>query len=157
SSLDYVSNGTYRGPLGDRRIGVQKQNWNGSLYLAGQLLGFYAPVGTDPQADITGWKAITDSGGPFDSNAAAQAMTAELAPNHSALYIADSIPPAPALISNGWNDDLFPVDEGIRYYNKIRADWPTAPIALYDLDFGHNPRAGTVSTADRTALNNAEN
>ncbi len=157
SSLDYVSNGTYRGPLGDRRIGVQKQSWNGNLYLAGQVLGFYAPIGTDASADITGWKAITDGDGPFDTNAAAQAMTDELAANHSALYIDDSLPPAPALLANGWNDDLFPVDEAIRYYNKVRARWPNAPITMFHLDFGHNPRAGAVSTADRTALNNAEN
>ncbi len=157
SSLDYVSNATYRGPRGDRRIGVQKQNWNGSLFLAGQVLGFYAPAGSDSQADIVGWKAITDSGGPFDANPAAQAMTDELTANHSALYIDDSVPPAPALLANGWNDDLFGVDEAIRYYNKVRARWPSAPIAMFHLDFGHNPRAGSVSAPDRAALNAAEN
>ena len=157
SSLDYVSNGTYRGPLGDRRVGVQKQNWNGNLYLAGQLLGFYAPAGSDPQADIAGWKAITDSGGPFDNNPGAQTMTDELTANHSALYIDDGVQPAPALLSNGWNDDLFPVDEAIRYYNKVRARWPNAPITMFHLDFGHNPRAGSVSAPDRAALNAAEN
>jgi hypothetical protein len=157
SSLDYVSNATYRGPLGDHRVGVQKQSWNGTLYQAGQFLGFYAPVGTDPQADITGWKATTDSGGPFDGNAAAQTMTDELTRNHSALYIDDSVQPAPALLANGWNDDLFPVDEAIRYYNKVRARWPNAPITMFHLDFGHSPRAGSVSTADATALNTAIN
>jgi hypothetical protein len=157
SSLDYVSNATYRGPLGDHRVGVQKQSWNAGLYLAGQFGGFYAPVGTDPQADITGWKAITDTGGPFDSNAAAQAMTDELTANHSALYIDDSVAPAPALLANGWNDDLFPVDESLRYYNKVRARWPNAPITMFHLDFGHNPRAGSVSAADATALNAAIN
>src|SRR3954447_22615550 len=85
SSLDYVSNATYRGPLGDHRVGVQKQNWNGTLYLGGQLLGFYAPVGSDPQADIAGWKLITDSGGPVDSNAAPPTMTPQPTAN----------PPAP--------------------------------------------------------------
>ena len=157
SSLDYVSNATYRGPLGDHRVGVQKQSWNAGLYGAGTVLGFYAPAGTDPEADITGWKAITDSGGPFDSNTAAQAMTDELTANHSALYIDDSVQPAPALLANGWNDDLFPVDESLRYYNKVRARWPNAPITMFHLDFGHNPRAGSVSTPDATALNNAIN
>jgi predicted acyl esterase len=161
SSLDYVSNASYRGPLGDRRVGVQKQNWNGSLFLAGQLLGFYAPATTPPadlvHADIVGWKAITDSGGPFDNNAGAQTMTDELTANHSALYIDDSVQPAPTLLSNGWNDDLFPVDEAIRYYNKVRARWPNAPITMFHLDFGHNPRAGSVSAPDRAALNAAEN
>ncbi len=155
STLDYVSNDPYLS--GGHRVGVQKQNWNGTLYLAGSLLGYYAPAGTDPAADISGWKALTDSGGPYDGNAAATAMVGELTANHSAYYIDDSVPPAPALLSNGWNDDLFPVDEAIRYYNKVRAKYPDAPISMFHLDFGHNPRAGAVSTADRTALSNAEN
>jgi hypothetical protein len=157
SSLDYVADGSYRGPLGDRRIGVQKQSWNASLFLAGQVLGFYAPAGTDASADLVGWKATTDSGGPFDANAAAQAMTDELAANHSALYIDDSVPPAPALLANGWNDDVFPVDEAIRYYNKVRARRPEQPITMFHLDFGHNPRAGAVSAADAAALTAAVN
>jgi hypothetical protein len=159
ATLDYVADAPYRGPLGDRRVGVQKQSWNGNLYLAGQVLGFYAPIGSDPAADITGWKAVTDSGGPFDASPAAQAMTDELARNHSAYYIDDSVAPAPALLSNGWNDDLFPVDEAVRYYNKVRADHPDTPISLFDLDFGHNPRAGAIAPgdADAAALAAAEN
>jgi hypothetical protein len=166
STLDYVADSPYRGPLGDRRVGVQKQAWNAGLFAVGGAIGYYAPrtgarpdggMFPDPSADIVGWKAITDSGGPFDNNADAQAMTDELAANHSAYYIDDSVAPAPALISNGWNDDLFPVDEGVRYYNKIRADHPDADIALFELDFGHNPRAGAVSAADAAQLVAAEN
>src|SRR5262249_33619136 len=156
ATLDYVADAPYRGPLGDRRVGVQKQSWNANLFLAGQFLGFYAPPGADPAADIQGWKAITDSGGPFAANPAAQAMTDELAAHHSAYYIDDSVAPAPALLSNGWNDDLFPVDEAVRYYNKVRADHPDAPISLFDLDFGHNPRAGAISAPDAAALAAAE-
>jgi hypothetical protein len=155
SSLDYVVDAPYLG--GGHRVGIQKQSWNNSLYLAGAVLGYYAPAGTDPQADITGWKALTDSGGPYDSNPQAAAMVAELNANHSAYYIDDSVAPAPALISNGWNDDLFPVDEALRYYNKVRAKYPTAPISMFHLDFGHNPRTGAVSAADRAALVAAEN
>ena len=84
-------------------------------------------------------------------------MVAELTANHSAYYIDDSIAPAPALLANGWNDDLFPVDESIRYYNKVRAKHPNAPISMFHLDFGHSPRAGAVSAADRAALTAAEN
>ncbi len=157
ATLDYVAAAPYRGPLGDRRVGVQKQSWNAGLYALGAAFGFYAPAGADPQADITGWKAITDSGGPFDANTAAQAMTDELAAHHSAYYIDDSVAPAPALLSNGWNDDLFPVDEAVRYYDKVRADHPDTPISLFDLDFGHNPRAGAISAPDAAALAAAEN
>ena len=155
SSLDYVSSAPYLG--GDHRVGIQKQNWNGTLFLAGQLLGYYAPAVTDPAADIAGWKALTDTGGPYDGVAAASGMVSELTANHSALYIDDSIPPAPALLANGWNDDLFPVDESLRYYNKVRAKWPNTPISMFHLDFGHSPRAGSISAADRAALVAAEN
>src|SRR5699024_9795976 len=65
--------------------------------------------------------------------------------------------PAPALLANGWNDDLFPVDESIRYYNKIRAKHPDAPISMFHLDFGHSPRAASGSAVDRAALAAAEN
>jgi hypothetical protein len=152
ATLDYVADAPYRGPLGDRRVGVQKQAWNAGLFAVGAAIGFYAPAGSDPQADIVGWKAITDSGGPFDANPGAQAMTDELAAHHSAYYIDDSVAPAPALLSNGWNDDLFPVDEAVRYYNKVRADHPDAPIALFDLDFCHNPRAGAISAPDAATI-----
>src|SRR4051795_1296615 len=45
--------------------------------------------------------------------------------------------PAPTLIANGWTDDLFPVDEALRFYNRTRAQYPNAPLALMFLDFGH--------------------
>jgi acetyl xylan esterase AXE1/X-Pro dipeptidyl-peptidase-like protein len=155
SNLDYLANASYL--FGGHRVGVQKQSWNNSLYLAGQVLGYYAPIGSDPAADITGWKALTDSGGPFDANPAAAQMVAELTANHSAYYLDDSIAPAPALLANGFNDDLFGVDESLRYYNKVRAKYPAAPISMFHLDFGHNPRAGSISAADRAALTAAEN
>src|SRR3954447_24349634 len=157
SSLDYVASAPYLG--GGHRVGVQKQNWNTTLYGAGVAIGFYAPLGSDPAADIMGWYALTSTGGPYDGNPAASAMVAELTANHSAYYIDDSIAPAPALLSNGWNDDLFPVDEGLRYYNKVRSDHPEAPVSLYELDFGHNPRSAspTLTGADLAQLAAAEN
>ena len=42
--LDYVANAPYSGINGDHRFGIEKNNWNGSLYLAGPLLGYYAPT-----------------------------------------------------------------------------------------------------------------
>ncbi|HEX6020656.1 MAG TPA: CocE/NonD family hydrolase C-terminal non-catalytic domain-containing protein, partial [Solirubrobacter sp.] len=155
SSLDYVADAPYLG--GGHRFGIQKQNWNNSLFLAGAALGFYAPAGTDPSADIVGWKALTDTGGPYDGNPAAAALVDELTANHSAYYIDDSVAPAPMLLANGWNDDLFGVDESVRYYNKVRAMHPDAPISMFHLDFGHNPRAGSVSAADGAALADAIN
>jgi hypothetical protein len=154
ASLDYVAHSPYLG--GGHRFGIQKQSWNTNLFLAGVALGFYAPPGSDPSADIAGWKALTDTGGPFDGSPQAAAMVAELTTNHSAYYIDDSVAPAPALLANGWNDDLFPVDESVRYYNKVRAKHPNAPISMFHLDFGHSPRSGAISAPDAAALVAAE-
>ena len=41
SSLDYVANAPYLG--GGHRVGIQKQAWNATLYVAGQLLGLLRP------------------------------------------------------------------------------------------------------------------
>jgi hypothetical protein len=140
SALDYVHDSPYFGPSG--RIGVEKQAWVGTLYLQGFIAptgGFYAPEGT-PGADLTGWKATLDTGGPYDDNPAAVAAVEEIMAHHSAYYIQDSTPPPPMMITSGWTDDLFPANEGIRFYNRTRTNHPDTPIALNLADYGH-PRA----------------
>ena len=47
----------------------------------------------------------------------------EVTTHHSSYYIPGSYA-APMLISNGWNDDIFPVDEGVRLYNLVRGEVP---------------------------------
>src|SRR5207302_6879171 len=47
--------------------------------------------------------------------------------------------PSPLLIGNGFTDELFPVDEALRYYNYERAHYPTDPLSLVAGDFGHPP------------------
>ena len=47
-------------------------------------------------------------------------------------------------MENGWNDDLFPVDETVKYYNKVRAAYPNQAMQLFYLDLGHNPRSATT-------------
>ena len=150
SGLDYVARAPYLGAQGERRVGVEKQNWDESLNNAGVANGYYAPTsGTgfpDPAADITGWFSIIVTGGPYDTVPGAQSMIGELTANHSATGIDDTVAPAPALISSGWNDDLFPVDEGVQYYNQVRDRHPGTPISLFALDFGHSPRASSLFT-----------
>jgi len=46
----------------------------------------------------------------------------------------------PIFLAQGWTDDLFPLDEALRMYNRLKATDPTYPIALYLGDIGH-PRA----------------
>lgn len=153
SGYDYVTDSPYLGPNGDRRIGVDKQYWNGQLNLAGSLLGYYAPQTgpgfPDPTANINRWFQLISTGGPYDNNAEVTAMLEELQDNHGSYGVDDSIAPAPMLLSSGWNDDLFPVSEALRIYNKIRTNHSTTPVKLYGLDYGHSPRSNgpTVDAA----------
>jgi hypothetical protein len=156
SSNDYVANDPYRGINNEFRFGIEKNNWNGTLYLAGQLLGYYGPE-TDPEANLTGWHNFNTKGGPYDGEPLA-VQQEEYLPFHSAYYTPLNEAPAPTIMENGWNDDLFPVDETVRYYNKVRATYPNQAIKLFDMDLGHNPRsASTNSTSDLAKLAGAQN
>jgi predicted acyl esterase len=146
SGLDYAAENPYTGPAGDRRFGIQKLTWNTTLYQGGKATGFYAPANTVPSANIEGWNTVNNTGGPYDGDPVVNEQIGEL-PLHGAYGVDDSEAPAPVLLSNGWNDDLFPVDEALRYYNKIRAEHPDAPVSMFHLDFGHGNRAGGTSTA----------
>ncbi len=156
STLDYVENSPYQGMLGNHEFGIEKNNWNATLYGAGQLLGYYGPAG-DPEANITEWHNFNITGGPYNGKPLAVQQEEQL-PNHSAYYTNLEEAPSPTIMENGWNDDLFPVDETVKYYNKVRAAYPNAAMKIFDLDLGHNPRsASPVSTADVGKLQAAQN
>jgi hypothetical protein len=135
SALDYTYKSPYLGASG--RIGIQKQAWVTNLYLAGLVTGFYAPEGSDPSADITGWNELLNTGGPYDGDPRADDIIAEITGHHSSYYIDHTEPPAPLTISNGFTDDLFPATEALRFYNRTRTQYPNASIALTFGDFGH--------------------
>lgn len=116
-------------------FGIAKQSFLAGLYASGQASGYYAPPGVDPDADLTRWYAQINAGEPYGADE--RALADELAAHHSAYYLDHSRAPAPTLIANGWTDDLFPVDEALRYYNRTRAQYPDAPLALMFLDSGH--------------------
>src|SRR5215471_1492730 len=114
--------------LGNHEYGIEKNNWNASLYVAGQLLGYYGPAG-DPEANITEWHNFNITGGPYNGKPL-EIQQEEQLPNHSAYYTNLEEPPAPALMENGWNDDLFPADETVKYYNKVRAAYPNQAMEI---------------------------
>jgi predicted acyl esterase len=151
-TLDYVDDAPYF--AGNGRIGVEKQAWVAGLYAQGLFSGFYAPEGT-AGADLTGWKSLLDLGGPYDSDPQAQAAINEIMQHHSSYYIDDSESPPPMMITNGWTDDLFPVMEALRYYNRTRSMYPDSPISLNLMDYGH-PR-GQNKPATVAAIAGAEN
>jgi len=148
-TLDY----TITGPTDDfTPLGVAKRSFVGVLYALGQATGYYSPPGVDPVADLTSWFARVNAGEPTD--ASAEAIAQEITTYHSAYYLDHSEPPAPLLISNGFTDDLFPVDEALRFYNRSHAQYPNDPIALMFFDFGH--MRGTGKSADTARLRQRE-
>jgi hypothetical protein len=131
-TLDY----TITGPTDDLEpIGIGKQSWLAGLFGLGASTGFYSPPGADPDADLTTWFAVVNAGEPY--GAQARAVARELAAHHSPYYVDRSRAPAPTLLANGFTDDLFPVDEALRFWNRTRAQYPSTPLSMLFLDFGH--------------------
>ena len=145
STLDYVADAPYTGP-----VGVQKKSFVTGLYISGLVNGRYAAAGTDPTADVTGWKNLLDAGEPYGDSA--QAVIDEMTQHHSSYYIDHSEPPAPMLMASGFTDDLFPADETIRYYNRTKTQYPGADLKLFFGDFGH--MRGANKSNDAAILNN---
>ncbi|MBK5231761.1 MAG: acetylxylan esterase [Thermoleophilia bacterium] len=128
NNLDYIKDASYFG-----RTGVMKESYIQGLAASGRN----APAGSDPQADILGWKALLDAGEPYDNNQAVADMKTEINTYHSSYGLPPTQAPAPLLISNGFTDDLFPADEATRFYNRSRAQFPGTPISLFFGSFGH--------------------
>jgi predicted acyl esterase len=137
-TLDYVADAPYLGPGGEGQIGIEKVSYVTGLYAIGKAVSNYALPGTDPDADLDTWYALINAGEPYDPNPLAQGIVEEITTHHSSYYIDHSRAPAPLLIQNGWNDDLFPVDEAIRFYNRTRTQFPGHPISLFLMDDGHD-------------------
>jgi hypothetical protein len=134
STLDYVDNAPYRG-----RYGVMKLSYVDALYAVGCGTPTTFCTTTDPDWDLGAWKARLEAGEPYTGPLPAQ-MLHQLTTYHSSYSINRSEPPAPLLIGNGWTDDLFPVDEALRYYNRTKSQYPRTPLSLFFGDWGH-PRA----------------
>ncbi len=124
-------------------IGVEKQSFVTGLFATGGKDGYYSPPGTNPEADLTTWYSAINAGEPYDTNTEDQFIADQIARYHSPYYLLDGAygaakeAPAPLLIANGFTDDLFPVDEAVRYYNLERSLYGSDPVALVDGDFGH--------------------
>ncbi|MBX7189988.1 MAG: acetylxylan esterase, partial [Solirubrobacterales bacterium] len=143
-TLDYASSSPYRKPYGVMKSGIV----NGLFATGENFSGSYgAPV--DPLFDVIGWKDELAAGEPYGNDPLIATAVGELTRFHSAGYIDDSVTPAPMFIAQGLTDDIFPVDEAIRYYNRIKASHPDARIGLYLADIGH-PRA-LLATQGRPA------
>jgi hypothetical protein len=133
-NLDYVTDSPYKGPSGKFPIGIMKISWVTALNTAGEALSNYSE--TDPEADIPLWLERLEGGEPY-TDALSTSMIEQLSTYHSSFGIAPSVAPSPMLIQSGWDDDLFPVDEALRLYQRTRAQYPSDPMSLYFADYGH--------------------
>jgi fermentation-respiration switch protein FrsA (DUF1100 family) len=134
-NLDYVTESSYRGPEGKLPVGVMKLSWSEYLYGAGLLLSNYNEE--NAEADIPAWILRLKAGDPY-TDPGINGIIKLLSTFHSSYGIAPTVEPSPLLIQSGWNDDLFPVDEALRLYQRTRALYPSDPISLYLADIGHS-------------------
>ena len=154
-NLDYIADASYF--AANDRVGIPKEGWIDTLYLGGFFAGYYAPEGQDPDADLPGWRQrLTQGDGGFDGDPEVLEIVDEISSHHSSYGIDDSVEPAPLMISSGWTDDLFPVNEATRFYNRLKLNHPGASISMNFADFGH-PRGQNkgASTAPIAAAENA--
>ena len=138
STLDYVADAPYRGPFG-----VMKQSLVTGLYAIGCGTSTTFCTTTNPNWNLGAWLQRLEQGEPYTGAVPTQ-MLRQITRYHSSYYINHSEPPAPLLIANGWTDDLFPVDEALRYYNRTKTQYPRSPVSLFFGDWGH-PRAQNKS------------
>ncbi len=123
-------------------IGVWKQSIDTGLHLVGQLQGYYAPTGTDPEADVDAWFAALSAGNP-SATPAAPGVVEQVTRYHSAYHLLAGtygVPaqqPPPMLFVQGFTDEVFPVDEVLRYVNLEKSRYPDAQVGMFFLDGGH--------------------
>jgi hypothetical protein len=121
----------------------------GEPFVPGRPMGYLAPPETDRQADVASWVVRTDAGEPY-TDPQAREIVALATRYHSAYNIDPSVPPAPLFIASGFTDDLFPVDEALRFANRTARLYPNNPISLFFGDFGHQRAAN--KPGERAAL-----
>ncbi len=121
----------------------------GEPFVPGRPMGYLAPLGLDPEADVAGWVGRATLGEPYTDRLAIDTVS-QLSRFHSAYHVDPARRPPPLLISSGFTDDLFPVSEALRYAERTRRLHPATPLSLLFGDFGH--QRAQNKTADRKLL-----
>jgi len=137
-------------------VGVEKASIVNGLFATG--VGddaYYAPPELNPQADPTTWVMQTNAGEPYDTPMV-QYQVQQFAEYRSPYYLLQGDygfrreAPAPLFLTNGFTDDIFPVDEATRYVNLEHKLYPGDPVAMFNYDGGH--QRGGNKAADGALL-----
>ena len=144
-TMEYLVDQSYAGPRPNTKpnpFGVMKIGILRALYSSGDNYSGDAKGNDllDPAFDVTGWKDEMELGESYANRPNASFVLDQMIRFHSSYYIDDSVKPAPLLIAQGFSDDLFPLPEALRYYNRTKATHANANISLLFADIGH-PRA----------------
>lgn len=144
--LDYATD-----PHRQAGVGVLKASFFANLWSFGAQTTHYAIPATDPDADLLTWAARLAAGDPYEDDPQTQQMLTELQQHHSSYFVDHSEQPAPLLIANGFADDIFPVDEALRFYNRTMRQYPKAFVGMEFLDFGHQRAQSRAADTNRLA------
>jgi predicted acyl esterase len=134
-------------------IGVAIQSYVTGLYADGLESGYYEPATGSPEWNVTKDFAQITAGEP--ASAEEQEAIDDIAAYHGGYALGGT--PAPLVMENGWNDDLFPPMQALRVYNSVRAQDPGADVALQFGDIGHSrasnkPRVNQYFNAQAAAF-----
>lgn len=138
-TYDYTVDNPYLGPDGKAPYGVMKAAIINALFGAGDSFSGQNGTDFDPLFDVVGWRAQMSMGEPYNTDAG-KTMVSEMTTHHSSYYIDHGEAPAPMVIAEGLTDDLFPIDEALRFYNRTKHEYPDSTVGLLFADIGH-PRA----------------
>lgn len=125
-------------------LGVLKQSSVSFLFGLARGLGFVAPRGADPTADLAGWQAVLERGEPYGADA--RAIASELATHHGATSVFDGRA-APLFIEAGVADDITALPEVLRVYRQLLT--AGSPVALAVGDVGHFRGTNVPTTVAR--------
>ncbi|HEX8744430.1 MAG TPA: CocE/NonD family hydrolase [Thermoleophilaceae bacterium] len=120
----------------------------GEPFVPGRPMGFLAPPGVDAEADVTRWVARADAGEPYTDPTALD-IVERLERHHSPYGVEPTSPPPPLFVASGFTDDIFPVDEALRFVNRMRRDHPRTPVSLLFADFGHQRASNKTPERER--------
>lgn len=124
-------------------VGVPIQSYISGLYALGEASGYYCGGGPgstpcrNRDANLTLDLAEVMKGLPLGPDGEGAIAGIRAHDDAAGISLAGGRA-APLLLQNGWTDDLFPPEQGIRIYNQLRALHPGAPVSLQFGDLGHS-------------------